>query len=78
VFLVSNMTSYIHLQSTYQELASQLIASRPNEELKSKMRQSFSELTDSLNMSNGGDRHSRAAFRDRLERFIFNASSCLD
>lgn len=66
------------IQDAYAELMNQLLCSRSNEENKNKLSQAFTKFTENLNMANGGDRHSRSAFRDRLETFIFEAKGCLE
>ena len=38
----------------------------------------FKKLTENLNLRNGGDRMSRAGFRDRLEAFVFAVSGSLN
>ncbi|ODN03763.1 Exportin-4 [Orchesella cincta] len=63
---------------TYNDLVNQLLSTRADEESRTALSDAFSKLTENLNMVGGGDRASRANFRDRLENFIFTARGCLE
>jgi nitrogen fixation/metabolism regulation signal transduction histidine kinase len=65
------------MQDSYTELVHQLLNTRTDEESRNNLSQAFNKLTENLNMQHGGDRMSRAGFRDRLEHFIFEAKGCL-
>ncbi len=72
------MSGYLFLQETYNDLVNQLLCTRNDDESRTNLSEAFTKLTENLNMVGGGDRASRANFRDRLENFIFTARGCLE
>jgi hypothetical protein len=65
-------------QDMFNELAQELIRSCSSESKRLVLEDGFKKLTENLNLRNGGDRMSRAGFRDRLEAFVFAVSGSLN